>query len=87
LIYRAGEFWCKCGRDNCKYWNKHEGGEEQSFHLVGLAVDILCTDSQLRYRVVKAAINLGVTGIGIGRTFIHLDCGHPVSTIFVYSMK
>jgi uncharacterized protein YcbK (DUF882 family) len=42
-------------------------------HTTGRAVDIKCIDSQTRFQLIKLAIELGFTGIGIAKTFIHLD--------------
>lgn len=44
-----------------------------SSHLKGLACDIYCTNSRLRWRAVNTLIANGVTRIGIGKTFIHFD--------------
>lgn len=44
-----------------------------SSHLKGLACDIYCTDSRLRWKAVNSLIAHGVKRIGIGRTFIHFD--------------
>ena len=66
----------------CFEHNKNVGGSETSFHLVGRAADIVCTDSVRRYRIVKKALEVGLT-VGINKTFIHLDNrGH--SKLFLY---
>jgi len=44
-----------------------------SAHLSGLAVDIACTDSSKRDKIVTVAKANGVKRIGIGKTFVHLD--------------
>jgi len=53
--------------------NKAVGGVPNSSHLKGFAVDIACTDSSTRHKIVKAAISSGINRIGIANTFIHLD--------------
>jgi zinc D-Ala-D-Ala carboxypeptidase len=45
-------------------------------HAQGRAADIHCVDSLTRFTLVRLGIELGMTGIGIARTFIHLDNGH-----------
>jgi len=48
-------------------------------HTTGLAVD-LSMGSADRYEFVKLAFAMGFTGIGVAKTFIHLDMippGHP----------
>lgn len=49
------------------------GRNGSSSHCQGKAVDIRCNTSQNRYKIVKAALECGVTRIGIGKTFVHLD--------------
>lgn len=44
-----------------------------SSHLKGLACDIYCTRSDLRWRAVNSLIANGVTRIGIAKNFIHFD--------------
>jgi zinc D-Ala-D-Ala carboxypeptidase len=44
-----------------------------SRHLYGEAVDIHCTDSFDRFRLLALAVELKFNGIGIGKTFIHVD--------------
>jgi Peptidase M15. len=44
-----------------------------SSHLKGLACDIYCTRSYLRWRAVNTLIANGVTRIGIAKNFIHFD--------------
>ena len=45
-----------------------------SAHLRGYAADIACGSSSLRFTIIKAAITAGFKRIGIGKTFVHLDC-------------
>lgn len=54
--------------------NKKAGGEPNSAHLRGLAADIACSNSASRYKIINAALKVGFTRIGIGKTYIHLDC-------------
>ena len=44
-----------------------------SSHIKGLAVDIKATDSNTRFKIVKALMTVGFTRIGIADTFIHVD--------------
>jgi uncharacterized protein YcbK (DUF882 family) len=54
--------------------NKNIGGVEDSAHLFGLAVDLLCRDDLSRFKIVKALISLGVSRIGIySDGHIHCD--------------
>ena len=53
-------------------YNKKIGGVKRSFHLLGRAVDIKCLTSQYRAKVIKHALNLGLT-VGVMRTALHID--------------
>lgn len=56
----------------CEKHNKAVGGKSSSEHLTGQAADILVPNSQVRFRILKAAFWAGFTRIGIGPTYIHL---------------
>lgn len=55
--------------------NASVGGVSKSAHteVPCKAVDIHCTDSRYRYKLVTLALSLGCVRVGIGRTFVHLD--------------
>lgn len=44
-----------------------------SSHLTGNAVDLACSDSATRYRMVSALLASGFTRIGIYATHLHAD--------------
>lgn len=44
-----------------------------SSHCKGLAADIACSSSFVRYRIVSSLIEVGFRRIGIYPTFIHVD--------------
>lgn len=48
-------------------------GKSNSSHTRGLAVDLRISSSSHRYLIVKHALELGITRIGVYKTFIHLD--------------
>lgn len=62
---------------NCAYrsreWDLAKGRSGNSAHTRGLAVDIRCNTSANRWRIIRAAIQCGITRIGVGRSFVHLD--------------
>ena len=57
----------------CERYNKKIGGSPTSSHLRGLAWDVDCDGSTMRYRILNAAIKLGIDRIGIGKGYLHLD--------------
>lgn len=61
-----------------KKHNKDVGGERNSAHLDGFAVDIraMIDGKDRRKELAKLLVGAGFTGIGIGKTFIHAD-NHP----------
>ena len=73
IRYNVGQPLIVTSGCRCEEHNKKVGGTKESSHTKGLAVDIACSDSILRFKIIKQAINFGITRIGIGDTFIHLD--------------
>ena len=65
--------------------NKSKPGE----HAYGAAVDIACVGGEATFKLVKAAIDVGFTRIGISRknNFVHVGIGYPgapETTIWTY---
>ena len=54
--------------------NAEIGGVSNSSHMAGLAADVSCKESRHRFIMIAAFIAAGFTRIGIGKTFIHVDC-------------
>jgi zinc D-Ala-D-Ala carboxypeptidase len=57
----------------CQKHNKAVGGEPASSHLRGLAADLSAKTSRERYGIIRAALHHGVSRIGIGKGFVHVD--------------
>lgn len=53
-------------------------------HARGIAVDIACDDPFRRTRLLRQAFELGFTGIGIAKTFIHVDTRTDAPRCWVY---
>jgi uncharacterized protein YcbK (DUF882 family) len=53
--------------------NLDVGGRVGSSHIKGLAVDIACTNSDHRQKILTALIKVGFCRIGVGKSFIHSD--------------
>jgi hypothetical protein len=62
--------------------NSAVGGASQSRHLMGDAADIAIGNFD-RKKLLQAAINAGFRGIGLGKTFLHVDL-RPVKTVWPY---
>lgn len=62
---------------NCAFrsssYDKSKGRSGNSAHTKGKAVDIRCTTSANRMKIVRSAIKCGIRRIGIGKSFVHLD--------------
>ncbi len=57
----------------CPAHNREVGGAPNSQHLHGRAADIACHDAGMRYALLVAAPLFGMTGIGVAKTFVHVD--------------
>lgn len=53
--------------------NQHVGGTNDSSHMSGYAADIYAPTYSMKLAIARAAIAEGITRIGWGSTFIHLD--------------
>lgn len=56
----------------CEDFNRLVGGVENSYHRLGLAADILCSNSGVRARIVAKALYVGLS-VGVNKFFVHLD--------------
>lgn len=61
-----------------------KGRSGNSWHCLGMAVDIACTNAVSRYKIIDAAIKFGITGIGVASNYIHLDLRDTANKIWVY---
>jgi len=68
----------------CKNHNKAVGGADDSQHTHGIAVDIACSNSVDRYKIVDALFQSGFTGIGIAKHFVHGDIRNDTPVIWLY---
>ena len=66
--------------------NREVGGKDNSAHVKGFAVDIFAMTSRDKFIIVSTAMRHGVTRIGIGKTFVHIDTDPslPKSVIWTY---
>ena len=54
-------------------------------HAQGIACDISARNGVERGRIVKHAIELGFTGIGVAKTFVHVDIRKGPLVVWDYS--
>lgn len=45
-------------------------------HNQGTAADIKTSDGGARFKIIAAAMNVGMVGLGTANSFIHVDSGH-----------
>lgn len=53
-------------------------------HSEGLAVDIQVADGAQRYEIIQLGLMAGATGIGVAKSFIHLDWRVGVPVVWTY---
>jgi zinc D-Ala-D-Ala carboxypeptidase len=70
----------------CKSHNAEVGGATHSSHTTGYGVDISCTSTANRFKIVNSLLARGFNRIGIANSFIHVDCDPslPCKVIWVY---
>jgi zinc D-Ala-D-Ala carboxypeptidase len=70
----------------CQAHNRQVGGVRDSEHLRGFAADILAVDSENRFLIVSAALQVGIRRIGIHEHFVHLGVSrlHNPDVLFLY---
>lgn len=65
-------------------YDKSKGRTGKGFHTLGRAVDVACTDSASRLKIIAACFHCGLT-CGISKRFIHIDDRDPANPIaFLY---
>ena len=67
IVIRSG---FRCVRENGKV-----GGETNSYHLLGLAVDITVLTDSGRFALIRSLMDHGWRRLGIGKNYVHADCG------------
>lgn len=53
-------------------------------HTLGIAADIAVSNGAQRYTLVQNAMKLGFTGIGIAKSFVHVDTRATEPVIWTY---
>lgn len=60
---------------------KPNGG---GMHTKGVAADIRVTNGKQRHEIVKHAMDMGFSGIGIAKTFVHVDTREDTPVVWTY---
>lgn len=70
----------------CEEYNERVKGTRGSAHTLGVAADISCEASGVRFPIIKALLASGFSRIGIAKNFIHADISteHPQRVIWLY---
>jgi hypothetical protein len=70
----------------CERHNLVVGGAPDSEHLYGAAADLYADTAQRRMALVRAALDAGVTRIGVDRRFVHVgvSTAHPADVLWLY---
>ena len=53
-------------------------------HAQGIAADISVSGGNQRYIITQKAMELGFTGIGVAKTFIHVDIRETTPVVWIY---
>ncbi len=53
-------------------------------HALGLAADIKALNGRQKYIIIQKALEMGFTGIGVAKTFIHLDIRSTTPVVWSY---
>ena len=64
--------------------HNEEVGSKSLNHVTGKAADIRCLNSHDRFMMLKALLNVGMQGIGIGSQYIHADTNRETPVIWTY---
>lgn len=59
--------------------------EKPGTHAQGIAADIMCTNGVQKRLIVEKAMMLNFGGIGVARTFIHVDTRESTPVIWSYT--
>jgi len=76
--------WCRCPKHNAEV-----GGEPNSAHLKGLAVDLQAVTGRRKFILVMLLLAHGFKRIGIDKDFIHADIDEtlPQSVLWIYQRR
>ncbi len=53
-------------------WELMHGRSGEGDHPQGKGVDVRCNTSSNRYKIMRAALEIGIRRLGVGKSFIHI---------------
>lgn len=59
-----------------KDYERLKGRKGTSSHCKGVAVDIRCRSSAMRFKIIHACLNHGIHRIGVYKHFLHVDADY-----------
>tara|TARA_R110002074_G_scaffold96557_1_gene209770 strand:+ start:1104 stop:1484 length:381 start_codon:yes stop_codon:yes gene_type:complete len=68
----------------CKYWNAYHGGKKNSQHLLGKAIDLKIKIHEMLDFLDLVRGYKKITGIGLSKHFVHLDCAPGKRRFWIY---
>lgn len=63
---------------------KTNAGRKTGTHAQGIASDIRINNGNEAYQIIKNAQSMGFNGIGVAKTFIHVDTRKTMPVIWTY---
>lgn len=63
---------------------KTNAGRKAGTHAQGIAADIRINNGNEAYEIIKNAQSMGFNGIGVAKTFIHVDTRKTMPVIWTY---
>lgn len=67
-----------------KYHEKERDKTVGGTHTQGIAADIAVSNGTQRRKIVAEAIRLGFNGIGVAKTFVHVDTRETPAVMWTY---
>ena len=93
LIHMLDELRERCGfpfvitsgyRDPSHSAEKNKKFPRNGTHVRGIAADIAVSNGEQRYKIVKEAHEMGFGGIGVAKTFVHVDMRTNTPVMWTY---
>ena len=64
---------------------RHKPAAKKGTHTRGIACDIAVSNGVERMKIVKEALDMGFGGIGVAKSFVHVDMRTTTPVMWTYS--